>query len=281
MLVLSDRRTGEVAFEGKRVSRALPCPICAHLHRTPSWCLIDTTRGLAICPRVESSRKIGDAGYLHRLDGTSPSTDPVVLRPPPPRPAPDLGRLQEQYVQQLTTAGAADLAARWNTIPSTIRRLGTGWDGAAWTFPMRHGSKIVGYRRRTPDGAKLCLTGSRLGLIVPEGGPTGQGSLFVTEGESDLAAAVDLHLDAIARPGCKVCSDLVGQAARRRDVVIVADADGPGIEGAEALRATLLKIARSVVIVRPPGRSKDLREWVRAGGSRDALRFIVKSIRGF
>jgi hypothetical protein len=69
--------------------------------------------------------------------------------------------------------------------------------------------------------------------------------------------------------------------AKGRDTVIVADSDRPGLEGAKALRARVLKIARSVVIVRPPGRHKDLRDWVRAGGSREALRFIVTSVRGF
>jgi len=281
MLVLADKRTGEIAFEGKRVSRALPCPVCAHLHRTPSWCLVDTGRRLAICPRVESSRRIGDAGYLHNLDGSPvPPAIPVIARPER-REAPDMGWLQERFVAALTDARAEELAKRWNTSTATVRALGAGWDGGAWTFPMRHGTQVVGYRRRLPDGAKVCRTGSRLGLIVPVGGPRGVGSLFVTEGESDLAAAIDLGLDAIARPGCKVCEDLVAKVARKRDTVILADADEPGMAGATSLRDHLLKIARSVVIVRPPGRHKDLREWVRAGGSRTALRFVVKSMRGF
>ena len=280
-LVLADRKTGEVAFEGRRVSRALPCPICSHLHRTQSWCLVDAARGLAICPRVESDRRIGDAGYLHRTDGGT--LDParvVVRRPERPDPA-DLGWLQPRYADALTQTRAAELADRWGTSVDTLRAIGCGWDGAAWTFPMHQGARIVGFRRRLLDGGKVCRTGSRLGLMLPAGRTAPRGSLFVVEGESDLAASLDLGLDAVARPGCRVCEDLVVPLAKGRDAVIVADADAPGMEGASSLRLRLLKIARSVVIVRPPGRHKDLRDWVRAGGTRESLRFIVTSLRGF
>ncbi len=280
-LVLADRKTGEIAFDGKRVSRSLPCPICSHLHRTQSWCLVDTARGLAICPRVESARRIGDAGYLHRMDGGQLEPTRIVVRERTRPDIADLGWLQPRLEDALTSAKAAELSDRWGTSIATLHAIGCGWDGSAWTFPMHHGTKIVGYRRRLPDGGKVCRTGSRLGLMRRLETPAARGSLFIVEGESDLAAALDLGLDAVARPGCRVCEDLVVPIAKGRDTVIVADSDRPGLEGAKALRARVLKIARSVVIVRPPGRHKDLRDWVRAGGSREALRFIVTSVRGF
>jgi DNA primase len=74
---------------------------------------------------------------------------------------------------------------------------------------------------------------------------------------------------------------MVKQLGKGRDVVIIADKDEPGMEGARALKKIVLPNARSAVIVQPPGVHKDLREWVRAGGNRDALRFIVESIRGY
>jgi len=281
-LVLSSRDTGEVAFEGFRVSRSLRCPVCAHLHREQSWCLVDPQRGLAICPRVESDRRIGDAGYLHRLDGSRLDDRPLITRPSrPDAPAVDLGHLQRGFRAAVTPRILERLAERWGCSVGAVDRLGCGWDGSAWTFPMRdHQGRIIGYRRRLEDGGKLCLKGSRLGLIVPT--PRNEvGSLFVVEGESDLACAIDLKVDAIARPGCRVCEHQVAALARGRDTVIVADKDAPGMEGARALRSALLKNTRSVCIVQPPGRHKDLRDWVRAGGSRDALRFIVTSMRGF
>lgn len=280
-LLLTDRATGEVTFDGARVSRSLRCPICSHLHREQSWCLVDTVRGLAICPRVESKRKIGEAGFLHRTDGADPTAVPAWQVSPRNRaPAEDLGHLQQRYRSSLTVHLIQELADRWGTSMHSIDRMGCGWDGSAWTFPMLDEGKIIGYRRRSPDGSKTCRKGSRLGLMMPTA-RRAVGSLFVVEGESDLAAALDLRIDAIARPGCRVCEGMVKQLGKGRDVVIIADKDEPGMEGARALKKIVLPNARSAVIVQPPGVHKDLREWVRAGGNRDALRFIVESIRGY
>jgi hypothetical protein len=281
-LLLTDRATGEVTFDGARVSRSLRCPICSHLHREQSWCLVDTVRGLAICPRVESKRKIGEAGFLHRIDGADPAAVPAWQATPRQEATlENLGHLQRRYRAALTVDLIQQLADRWGTSMHSIERIGCGWDGSAWTFPMHdEDGKVIGYRRRLPDGSKLCRKGSRLGLLMPTARRQA-GSLFVVEGESDLAAALDLRVDAIARPGCRVCESMVRRIGKGRDIVIVADKDAPGMEGARALRKTVLPNARSAVIVQPPGGHKDLREWVRAGGNREALRFIVESMRGF
>ena len=63
--MILNEHNGAVAFDGRRVSRRNPCPICGK----DSWCLVDADRGLALCPRTEGGRKIGSAGWLHRLDG--------------------------------------------------------------------------------------------------------------------------------------------------------------------------------------------------------------------
>jgi hypothetical protein len=49
------------------------------------------------------------------------------------------------------------------------------------------------------------------------------------------------------------------QAGRRRDVVIVADNDGPGQVGAKALQDRIVGLCASVRVWTPP--AKDLREW--------------------
>lgn len=74
---LVDRQTGKVTFDGKRVSRSLPCPVCSHLHTRQGWCVVDAGRGLAICPRVESPKRIGEAGWLH---GAQIPTGSFVVR---------------------------------------------------------------------------------------------------------------------------------------------------------------------------------------------------------
>lgn len=46
-----------------RVSKNNPCPVCGK----PDWCLIGSEGDRAICQRVESSERHGEAGFLHRL----------------------------------------------------------------------------------------------------------------------------------------------------------------------------------------------------------------------
>jgi Domain of unknown function (DUF3854) len=45
----------------KRISPADHCPVCGHR----GWCLMSADRTRVICPRVESNRRIGEAGWLH------------------------------------------------------------------------------------------------------------------------------------------------------------------------------------------------------------------------
>jgi hypothetical protein len=58
-----------------RVSRAHKCPICRHAH----WCLISRDNRLVICARITSDKRAGQAGWLHKLDGSQP-----ILIPPAP-----------------------------------------------------------------------------------------------------------------------------------------------------------------------------------------------------
>ena len=45
------------------MNRELPCPVCGKF----DWCLVAADKTAAICPRTESPKRCGDAGYLHRL----------------------------------------------------------------------------------------------------------------------------------------------------------------------------------------------------------------------
>jgi len=55
-----------------RVSRERPCLVC----QKPDWCLVSADGSAAICARVQSNTKAGDAGWLHRFDGKSLPTQP-------------------------------------------------------------------------------------------------------------------------------------------------------------------------------------------------------------
>lgn len=55
----------------RRVNREHPCPVCGRF----DWCLIAADETAAICPRTESPKRAGDAGFLHRLtDAPRPRT---------------------------------------------------------------------------------------------------------------------------------------------------------------------------------------------------------------
>ncbi|MBA7626883.1 hypothetical protein ES703_34341 [subsurface metagenome] len=47
-----------------RVTKEKPCPVCAK----PDWCLYDASLGIALCQRIESDRRVGEAGWVHVID---------------------------------------------------------------------------------------------------------------------------------------------------------------------------------------------------------------------
>ncbi|MBM4020627.1 MAG: toprim domain-containing protein, partial [Planctomycetes bacterium] len=114
------------------------------------------------------------------------------------------------------------------------------------------------------------------GLFWPED-LASTGPLLVCEGPTDTAAMLDLGYDAIGRPSCTGAVDMVIQVVRHlrhRDVVILADADGPGIDGANRLAEAMTEAGRRPKVVRPL-EHKDARAWIwtvegAAEGSRES-----------
>jgi len=66
--------------------------------------------------------------------------------------------------------------------------------------------KIIGIRRRLPNGRKISLTSSKTGLFIPAD-LSPEGLLLICEGPTDTAAALDLGFAAIGRPNCNSCVD--------------------------------------------------------------------------
>jgi hypothetical protein len=184
------------------------------------------------------------------------------------RAALDAGR-RHQFARQLGV-GAASLAA-----------LGVGWsdDHSAYAFPMNgYDGRTVGIRLRRLDGAKFAVRGGREGLFLPAAPVSACEQLLICEGPTDAAALLDLKYEhVVGRPSCTGGVRLLGDLARRRrprDVVIVADADEPGRRGADALAAELVRYAPVRVIV-PPGGAKDVRDYLKAGGTRAELDVVI------
>jgi len=101
-----------------------------------------------------------------------------------------------------------------------------------------------------------------------------QKTLFVCEGPTDTAAALDLGLFAVGRPNCCCGGPEIKVFARRMAcsrVVVVSDNDKPGLDGARKVGGEL---GRPFAVYVPP--AKDLREFCRLGGTRNMIENTLK-----
>ena len=143
-----------------------------------------------------------------------------------------------------------------------------GFDGHAYTFPMRdENRKIIGVRRRFDDGRKLSIKDSTNALFFPDG-LSDSDKLIICEGPTDCAAALDMGFDAIGRPNCDSKIEMTAKFVQGRMVTIVADNDLPGVTGAKKLARRLIECCPEVKIIAPPAGIKDLRQWKQQGLSK-------------
>lgn len=160
-----------------RASASRRCPVCGR----PDWCLIAPDGSAAICARIESEHRSGNAGWLHRL------SEPATRRPRPASDRPpqgtraadaDLDRvyravlveltLTDRHRQQLVQRGLTDpdlARAGYRSLPSgcragIARRLRD-------VFPDELLLTVPGIIDRDgPHGRYLTLGGAP-GLIIP------------------------------------------------------------------------------------------------------------------
>lgn len=246
----------------KRVTKREPCPICNHDH----WCMVSTDGELAICPwTMEGSLKIidgpkGFVGYLHQL---KEAARPLAQKrePQPPRPNVDFQSLSLQCQSAAKDQQIDRLAKSLGLRAISLITLSIGWHSAwsCFTFPMRdHRRRVVGIRTRHADGSKKSINGSRAGLFIPAA-LKDKGTLYICEGPTDTAAMNGVRHDAIGRASCMGLHEEVKAYISQwpnRDIVILADNDGPGQDGARRLR-TAINRGR---IISPPNHVKDVRE---------------------
>lgn len=287
---LIDRRTGEVTFSGKLVTRRRPCVICGK----PDWCLYDPIRNLTICPRTPGGRQIGDAGYLHGDSGVMVPATTWVPKPQPKREPIDFGPYAAWCVENVEDWGEK-LAAELGVSVNALSQFAVGWDrhNNYWTFPMLNEiHAVIGIRIRLANGGKMARTGSMNGLFIPmEMSREQEYPLFIEEGPTSAAALLNLGLDAIGRPSCSGCVDMTVDYVlahhRHRDVVIVGNYDEakqrpnghvfyPGQEGAAHLADALSQACVATKVIFPTC-GKDSRDWLRAGATRDAVMAVVET----
>jgi len=266
-----------------RVKRNKPCPICER----PDWCSVSEDVAVVCCMRVESSKPCKSGGWFHNLK------EPIRYKPTPKKtksvPVRDFAALADQYIENIRNIDK--LAEELGVSIRSLERLEVGWNGNV-TFPMRDGrERIIGIRIRGSKG-KWCVEGSRQGLFWPEGVYSGSDyPLVICEGSTDCAALLTMGFDVIGRPACMGGTDYVVEflRGRRRDIVIMADKDPPkvrpdgsvwypGQEGAARLGESILPFVRSLRIIKPPF-FKDIREWHKAGATKEAVVAVINNTR--
>lgn len=226
-----------------------------------------------LCMRVQSPKPKtlhgGETGWLHPRTESTPR--PVEVKETP-KPVLNVEKTLNQW-------------ARWDAMISTLSSH-LGVSGRAleklgvvhapyhntWAFPMRAGdNSLCGIRLRNLKGEKWAEKGSHQGLFIPQEEPPYR--MMVVEGPTDCAAALTLGYYAVGRPSCSGGVDhLIHfiKANSMPNVVIVADLDDPGLNGAKRLQELLP--TRSCILVCP---AKDLRTYLNHGGDRQTLDSMI------
>ncbi len=267
----------------RRVSRSNPCPICGK----SDWCSVSADGAVALCQRVESPKRIGDAGWLHRLtDDPRDYRRPVrTVRLAPERTSrADLPKLTDYYRAAVNTEQLIRLADKLGLSVDSLQRLGAGWaaEHRAWSFPMTDtAGQIRGMRLRRSDGFKFAVKGGRDGLFIPAGLDHADMLLLICEGPTDTAALLDMGIgNVIGRPSCTGGTRLIVEHVKHHkptDAVILSDADAPGLRGANALASVLVAYVPTVRVIQPPDGINDARAWLRAGVTRQDVKIIIEA----
>ena len=271
-----------------RVTKLNRCPVCMH----GDWCRMFAD-GWVECMRVQSDKPAKSGGWMWRWQGqfrtgaATPHPGPLPGRGGEGRSKPptiNATQLMREWRVATSATALAEFALSLGVSTSSLALVGAAWAASqsAWAFPMYDGyGEIVGIRLRNERG-KFAVRGSRQGIFTttdhgPQTTPapvSPQPWLFVCEGPTDTAAAVELGLFAVGRPNCCCGGDEIKIFSRRLGVtraVIVSDNDKPGLDGARKVGGEL-KLPFAIYV--PP--TKDLREFVRLGGTRAMIENTLK-----
>lgn len=250
----------------------------------------------------------GFSGDVIDVMGKAQGLDPSVIlkslcdnqqTPAPASSNPTMLTLAKVAFNAFTDEQRQELADDLGVSPDALRSLKVGRMGAdelrrhnvcadqhafAWTWPMRNDRRdVIGIRLRFPDGSKKSITGSKQGIFIPAEPPDSDGRQTVVEGETDVAASLDMGCNAIGRPSNASGQELVVEYCRRhpQPVVIIHDRDEKDSvakqtkAAANRLAEALVPIVPKVRVIQPPEPFKDVRAWHNAGATEDDLDAIL------
>ncbi len=261
-----------------RVNKNVPCALCNSF----DWCTLTDDGKFACCMRVQSAKPMKNGGWLHNLKEELPRAyiqkakvqESVNI---------DVEMLYQKWKRNTEALDLIMFAERLGVNPQALNVLECVWAGQykAWCFPMKDakGAKI-GVRLRNEQGEKWAVTGSHAGLFIPTPRlfpkDLNDDLLLICEGPTDAAAGLSLGYYVIGRPSClgqeKMIIDFI-RINKFKRVVIIADNDTPGLNGADKLQKEL-KVP-SCIATLP---CKDLRQFVQKGGTKELLECILKSL---
>jgi len=262
--------------EWGRAEKNRPCPVC----KKTDWCLIAKDNSAVICPRIEDGSKkyIEGSGYLHVLiPGKYEKTNPEWKSELPEHNS-VIAMMAKKNIHAMTDDNLIELGGELGVTPASLKRLFIGWSSSnnGMTFPMfRHRRRVIGVRIRTRTGKKFAVRGSKQGLFLPNNWDDEVKGVLVCEGPTDTAAALDLGFSAVGRPSCLGGTQLLVECLAKKPVTIVADQDGPGLDGARKLQDRLKTFCPMVKIIVPP--DKDFREWYRNGATKSDVLELIQS----
>jgi hypothetical protein len=252
-----------------------PCPVC----EKPDWCLIAPDGSACLCQRVESGKRCGDAGWLHRL--AEPVPPPAKAKPSKPKPRRDWPAQAERFAANLGEHSELRerLAEKLGLPPEALESFTLGMNGysagkAEFTIPERDGEgRIVGIATRIEAKGmkpeKKALTGSKRGLTLRQGWEANPGPVLIVEGFTDTAALTAAGLCAVGRAsamqGAELLAVLLADWPEERGIIVVGDNDehGAGLDGAVRVARKLSGLLRRPVpFAMPPEGSKDVRQWL-------------------
>jgi len=185
---------------------------------------------------------------------------------------------------------ALQLGVTCQSLEELVVGYGVDYDGSEWaSFPSRgENGHITGVVRRYNNGLKKTVAGtSNAGVFCKQWWWIGNGTVYIVEGPSDVAAMLDAGLCVLGRPSNIGGTQVLTQYLKRRQpkrIVVIGENDEkperrgevdscpkscngcsycfPGAYGAIATASRLSKVlSQKVETIMPPNGYKDVREW--------------------
>jgi len=250
------------------------CPIC---HK-PDWCLVSPDGKFVICPRTPSDKMVGEAGFLHRIDGKAIKVKEIKKNKPI---SINWGNLNSIYQTNYDKYIPLLLEKKWDVTRSTLRKLGVGYNGLACTFPTFDANlQIIGIQRILPCNAKRMIKGSKLGIFIPYSFRW-QENIFIVEGAHDTATLIDMGFNTIGRLSATCGANIITTLVKKhrdsiKSIIIVADNDEIGFMSAKNLSYKLDKFVECGIIVME-NNIKDISDMAKIKGKQYAKKYITEA----